>query len=470
MGLNIRTRLTAWYAGLLVLILAVFGTTLYALFSQSLWTHAEESARTRAGQLVSFVESSDQSSEQGTFFDLADPSVVERFSTDAMLIEITDARGRRISQSGELVGHSLAGESANQAALAGRTSLDRMSVPGLGSLLVYTTPIVRRGSIIGVVRVATPLAPLTEALDRLRWLLLAAGTGAVCVAVAGGYLLASLALAPVDRITTTAREIGAGALDRRLRLGGPNDEVRRLARAFDEMLDRIDETLERERRFTADAAHELRTPLTILKGELEVALRRDRAPEQYRQVLASMTQEVDRLVRLTEDLLTLARADVGGIPLAQQPVSLDEGVRWAEEQFRRVAEEKSITLRATGTTPLMVRGDADRLRQLLMNLVDNAIRYTPIGGHVTLTWDRQGHFARLAVSDTGSGIAPEDLPHLFERFYRADRARARAAGGTGLGLAIAKWIAEVHGGRIAVDSRPGYGTTATVWLPLAHAD
>ena len=316
---------------------------------------------------------------------------------------------------------------------------------------------------------ATPIAPITEALDPLRWLLLAVGTGVLIVAAVGGHLLASLALAPIDRITQTARAIAAGTLGRRLHLAGANDEVRRLAQAFDEMLDRIDETLARERQFTGDAAHELRTPLTILKGELEVALRRERPAAAYREAMVSMAQEVDRLVRLVEDLLVLARADEGEVPLDLRPLPVEGLVRWAEAHFRGAAQKKAIILEAEGTGSPTVLGDADRLRQLLTNLIDNAIAYTPAGGTVRLTWDQDGAFARVRVVDTGSGIASEDLPHLFDRFYRADRARVRSSGGSGLGLAIVQWIVDAHGGRIGIESRLGSGSTVTVWLPSVDA-
>jgi heavy metal sensor kinase len=466
MGLNIRARLTAWYAGLLAIILLVLGGTLYAAFAHALWSHAQDTLRTRATQLVSFVETADGSHEDTTFFDVADPAVVERFSTGGVLIQIRNKDGHVINQSPALTGRTLTPTGTALRALGGAVLVDRSVVNGVGPVLVYTAPITHHGTPIGVAQVATPIAPITESLERLRWLLIVGAVAALAVAGGGGYLLASLALGPIDRITATARAIGATTLGRRLRLGGPNDEVRRLAQAFDEMLDRIDETLDRERRFTADAAHELRTPLTILKGELEVALRRERSPEAYREAMESMAQEVDRLVRLTDDLLTLARADAGGAPLEQEAVSVDGLARWAAEHFQSAARGKGITLDTSGPSALVVSGDSDRLRQLLTNLVDNAITYTPPGGRVRLTWDRDGSIARVAVIDTGTGIAPEDLPLVFDRFYRADRARARTSGGSGLGLPIAQWIVRAHGGRIAVESQPGRGTTVTVWLPL----
>lgn len=467
--MSIRTRLTAWYTGLLAVILVGLGFVLYTLFSYLLWAHAEDSLHARAAQLTSFVESSDPGHEEGASFDLADPSVVDRFSAEGTLIQISDNQGRVVNRSRTLTAHQMTSGSAVRHALDGKASLDQTVVAGVGPVLVYTAPITQRHAIIGVAQVATPVALITEALEPLRRLLLAVGIGALIVAAVGGHLLASLALAPIDRITQTARAIAAGTLDRRLHLTGANDEVRRLAQAFDEMLDRIDETLARERQFTGDAAHELRTPLTILKGELEVALRRERPAEAYREAMVSMAQEVDRLVRLVEDLLTLARADEGGVPLDLRPIPVDALVRWAEAHFRGAAQQKAIALQAEGTQSLMVLGDADRLRQLLTNLIDNAIAYTPATGTVRLTWDKDGAFARVRVVDTGSGIASEDLPHLFDRFYRADRARVRSSGGSGLGLAIVQWIVNAHGGRIGIESRLGSGSTVTVWLPSVDA-
>ena len=469
MGLSIRIRLTAWYASVLAVILFVLGGTLYAAFAQSLWAHARDTLRVHATQLTSFVENSDVGHEDATFFDLADPSVVERFSTGGVLIQIRNPGGHVVNESSALIGRALTPLEVVRRALGGAASWDRSVVEGVGPVLVYTEPIARKGAAIGVAQVAMSVVPISESLERLRWLLIVGAIAAVAVAFGGGYLLASLALGPIDRITATARGIGATTLGRRLHLGGPNDEVHRLALAFDEMLDRIDETLDRERRFTADAAHELRTPLTILKGELEVALRRERSPEAYRQAMASMAHEVDRLVRLTNDLLTLARADEGGVPLEREAVSVDELIRWTAEHFQRAARAKGITLETSCPDPHDVRGDPDRLRQLLTNLVDNAITYSSTGARVRLRCDRDGSFARIAVADTGIGIAPEDLPHVFDRFYRADRARVRTSAGSGLGLPIAQVIVRAHDGRIVVESHPGRGTTVTVWLPLWEA-
>jgi heavy metal sensor kinase len=253
--------------------------------------------------------------------------------------------------------------------------------------------------------------------------------------------------------------------------------VGRLARTFDAMLARLDEAFRRQRQFTADASHELRTPLTVIKGDIGVALNRPRGAAEYRRVLAELEDEVDRLTRLVEDLLLLARADTGR-PLLQ-PESLDLAglLRAVADQVRPLAEAKGLTLHLQVPDSLPLNGDPDKLIRLFLNLLDNAVKYTPAGGQVTLQataavggWSsavtsEASPAVIVQVTDTGPGIPPEHLAHIFERFYRADESRSRAAGGSGLGLAIARWIAEAHGGRIEVDSEPGRGSTFSVWLP-----
>jgi signal transduction histidine kinase len=241
-----------------------------------------------------------------------------------------------------------------------------------------------------------------------------------------------------------------------------------LATAFDGMIDRLDGAFQRQRRFTADASHELRTPLTIIRSQAEVALARPREPAYYARVLSSIREEAERLGHLVESLLIMARADAGRA-LTLEPVDLEEIVAEAGARVATRAHERGIRLAVEIESTHPVRGDATWLTQLLSNLLDNALRHTPSGGQVTLSVGPAPDGALLKVADTGEGIAPEHLPHLFERFYRADQARSRSAGGTGLGLAICDWVARMHGGRLEVDSTLGRGTTFSLWLPLAAA-
>ncbi len=241
----------------------------------------------------------------------------------------------------------------------------------------------------------------------------------------------------------------------------PDDEVGRLARTFDDMIARLDEAFRRQRQFTADASHELRTPLTAIKGQTEVALQRDRDPEEYRDVLRTVNSEVDRMTRLVGSLLTMARADARQIPMNKQEVALGELVADAVEQVRPAANEKGISITLQGPDDTHLTADQDLLLQLVLNLLDNAVKYTPSGGVITVSWRQDRSDAVVEVSDNGPGIAAEHLPHVFDRFYRVDAARTRAEGGSGLGLSICQWIAEAHGGSIACDSALGAGSTFT---------
>jgi heavy metal sensor kinase len=269
-------------------------------------------------------------------------------------------------------------------------------------------------------------------------------------------------------VTRLARRISAEDLGQRLNLRSPDDEVGRLARTFDEMIARLDDAFRRQRQFTADASHELRTPLTAIKGQIDVALQRQRDPAAYRQVLQVVNEEVDRMIRLVGSLLTLARADAGQIPLAFEAVSLPDLVAGALEQVSPMASQRSVELQLVPSQAVTLRADEDLLLQLLLNLLDNAIKYTPAGGQVTVGWNVGAGQVELWVRDTGIGIASEHLPHLFDRFYRVEKARSRAEGRVGLGLAISRWIAEAHGGSISVDSAPGEGSTFTIRLPTRH--
>jgi signal transduction histidine kinase len=278
----------------------------------------------------------------------------------------------------------------------------------------------------------------------------------------------------MDEITQAALAISrAEDLSRRIEVGGPADEVGRLAATFNEMLARLEALFRTQRRFTADVSHELRTPLTTIQGNIDL-LRRGLAddPEARRAALADVEGEVARMSRLVDDLLLLARLDAG-IELERRPVELDTLLLEVYRQAMLMSDGVEVHL--GHEDQVVVLGDKDRLRQLLLNLADNAIKYTPAGGRVTLSLYHEGDAARIAVTDTGVGIPPEDLapgpkerPLIFERFYRADRARSSGSGGTGLGLSIVDWIVHAHGGRIEVESEVGKGSTFNVWLPDAR--
>jgi heavy metal sensor kinase len=319
------------------------------------------------------------------------------------------------------------------------------------------------------VRVGVSFSPLTEDIDQVTRLLLGAGAFTLFLSPLGGYWLAGRATHPIAQIIDTTARLHPSSLDERLPLRGTRDELDRLSETINGFLDRIAQYLEQNREFTSNAAHELRSPLAAIQNTLEVTLNADRSPDEYREVLADTLDECEGLRTLVNQLLLLAENDAARMEQTSEPFEFSTVVRKTYDMFLGVAEAASVELHLGNLEPCQVQGDARRLRQVVNNLVDNAIKFTPSGGRVSLNlWRDAGtHTIRFSVRDTGSGIPPHDLPHIFERFYRGDKARQRdrRSRGTGLGLAICHSIVTAHQGQIEVESRLNQGTTMTVVLP-----
>jgi len=313
--------------------------------------------------------------------------------------------------------------------------------------------------------VAYPVAELTEALQSLFSIFLFLVPIAVVVSIAGGWFLAKKSLQPVDEITRTARDITAQNLDREIPERDVNDEIGRLASTFNEMIRRLKQSFDQVKQFTVDASHELRTPLTIMRGEVELAMRSKKSSDEYRRILASNLDEILRLQSIIDNLLILSKSDLGQASLAFERLDLEGIFRELYEDAELLALPKRINVRLGRNDHVMVRGDKLRLRQLLLNLIDNALKYTPESGTVTLALEAVDGSARISVMDTGIGIPKEDREKIFDRFYRVDKARSRELGGSGLGLAISKWIVDSHGGTITVESIVNSGSTFTVTIP-----
>ena len=314
--------------------------------------------------------------------------------------------------------------------------------------------------------VGYPLAELRDLLENLYFIFLLLVPIALAVSVFGGLALAHKSLQPVDEITTRARRITAENLDQTLPVRNVNDEIGRLTATFNEMIQRLHDSFAQVRQFSADASHELRTPLTVMRGEIELALRSTQKPGEYRTVLESSLEEILRMTSITDNLLLLAKAEQGTLDVHFSEVNLKGLVDELFEDSEVLAEQKKIKVCLEENAPITIVGDKDRLRQLFLNLVDNAIKYTPEGGTVMLAARHQNSSALFQVKDTGIGIPQEEIGKIFDRFYRVDKARSREQGGTGLGLSIAKWIAELHRGTITVTSEVNKGSTFTVTLPL----
>jgi heavy metal sensor kinase len=358
---------------------------------------------------------------------------------------------------------------ARARAARGQNTFETVLLADSEPVRVLTTPIVREGRVVEIVQVGMLLRRARATLDRYLDTLTVLIPIGVALAAVGGALIAQVALRPLDRMTRTARRISAEDLSQRVERPRTGDELDRLAETMNDMLAHLERAFAQSRRFAADAAHELRTPLAALRGSIEVALRGERSPEEYRRVLASGLEEVERLIRLSEDLLLLSRSMAGPEP-TRAVVDL-EGLLLLEvfDLGARLGQAAGVTVRIEGATPAAARGDVTALRRALVNLVENAVKYTPRGGKVELSLTTAGGSAEVAVADTGIGVEPADAERIFEPFVRLDAARSRDTGGAGLGLAIARSIVVAHGGTLSVESRPGSGSRFTIRLPLVPA-
>jgi heavy metal sensor kinase len=296
----------------------------------------------------------------------------------------------------------------------------------------------------------------------------------------GGQFLANKALKPVDHITQTARLITSQNLNQRIKPLKVKDEISRLIETFNEMISRLDKSFQQIKQFSSDASHELKTPLTILKGEVEVALRKERAAQEYEQILRSNLEEINRMSTIVEDLLLLSKTEFEEVPLHKEHVHLTEILRDVVVQVTILAQAKQIHIHMSNSDgDITVLGDALRIRELLLNLIENGIKYTPERGSVSITLETEKKpegsaggpigFVKIIVSDTGIGIEKKDQEKIFDRFFRVDKARSREQGGSGLGLSICKWIVEAHQGEISVESELGRGSSFIVKLPLFYS-
>jgi two-component system OmpR family sensor kinase len=326
----------------------------------------------------------------------------------------------------------------------------------------------RIGESAYVIQVATSLDDARAVLRGARWLFLVVALAILAAVIGTGALLARRALRPIDEIVTRARRIGDSSLRERLPHPGSQDEIGRLVATLNDMLERIERSFEVQRRFTADASHELRSPLSRLRAELEVTLRRRRDPAEYEEALRSCLDEVERLSRLTEELLGLARLDAGeGLQMAADTTPLTPIVAQAVRRLAPEAERREVALVMSPCPDLSVKVAPGAASLAIANVLDNAVKFSPAGGRVTVRVFADGGEAVVSVADTGPGVPPDEAPRLFERFHRGSAARSAEAPGTGLGLAISRALVEGQGGRIVVESRAGNGATFSIRLPLA---
>ena len=451
---SIGARLTLWYAAAFAAALLVLGVAMWFTVRQSLYHAVDESLGDRVEGIHTFID------DHKTRLDVDE--VKEEFRAHGELFQVLDDTGAIVHRADTLAGVTLPRISATGA------------VPRFDNLVANGEPLrflTQKVAVDGrsfTVQVAAPLAELQQGLRDALWLLVPLFVLMLLIASAGGYFMSRRALEPVDRITQTARSISAENLSQRLAVPSTGDELERLSATLNDMIGRLEASFKRISRFTADASHELRTPLAVMRTTAEVALRHPGDGGEHRAALGAVVGEIERTTQLVDNLLLIAKADAGGAQLAKVPVDVAAAAEEARAQMSILARTKGIALEVRlPDDPVVVIGDRDALRRLFSILLDNAIKYTAAGGVAEVAVSTNGAHAVGVVTDSGIGIPNDDLPHVFDRFYRVDRARTRELGGAGLGLAIARWIAESHGGEIGVASQVDRGSRFEVRLPLA---
>lgn len=457
--LGLRARIAVWTA-------AMLGAALVAAFA---WSHhnlrtilerkSDDLLAGNMGELASVIRESSATSVQAKLADEIRREVVAH--SDEGLVVVARRGGTTIVAPRSAVAEELA------------TLLQSRRRPGIHTLFLPRSATTYRvvSSEVGVggdesyrLEIGHDLSATEKLLADFDRHLAAGGILFLVAAVCGGYFLSRRALDPVARSIETARLLNPADLSARLPRRGVGDELDELANTLNKMLDRLAEYHANIQRFTADASHELRSPLSAMRTAIEVALQQPRPIEQYRRVLESLGSQCERLSDLVNNLLLLARADAGQVELRREPVDLAEIVRETVDLYQPVADDQDVILETFISSPLTLFGDRGRLRQLVTNLLDNALKFTHRGGRVTVRLETACAAARLTVADTGVGIAADDLPRIFDRFFQSDAARHGA--GAGLGLSICRWIVTAHAGTIAADSQPDVGTAMTVVLPL----
>ena len=463
---SIRFKLTIWYASAMGMVLLFFSAVLYITMSQAL--QAEVDAKIKA---MAEVTASSTNKPAG-HFDLTQlESMLEEklgFRTPGKFIQILDNTGTVGQTSVNLQSHPMPiSLSALKMASNKQVSFETLKIKGSKyPVRMITYPIVEHDEVVSIVQIGTSLQAVQDTLHKLFLTLLFGVPASLTLASFGGWFMAKKSLSPVADITSAARMITARNLDQRIEVANPNDEVGRLAETFNDMIARLRNSFRQMNQFSSDVSHELRTPLTIMRGEMEVALRSRRTEEEYRAVISSGLEEVERMSLMVEELLLLSTADHGEMKLNISSISLQNLLESIYDNATALAKGKDVHIALKADGEVLVEGDEMRLRQLFLNLVDNAIKYTPPKGRVSIALTQNREYAHVSVKDTGVGISEEDQSKIFERFYRVDKSRSREVGGTGLGLAICKRIAEAHNGFITVDSVVGKGSTFAVDLPV----
>lgn len=487
---DIRARIIAWFAGIVACLLLVFSTFVYLNFRATLFADTDDLLELKAQGIVEYIDAYwhaqkrkglERGESSAAFLKINSNNfiaVAEHWLDEIPLEpELADIDVAIYSPDGQLVASSNKSFSSRllsrgvftiKPAIRSSFATVEQDIPDKPkiSLRILTAPVIEDGLLVGILQVAKPLTFVYQSLERLRVKLLVFWPIALLAVALTGWFLARLILTPLDHIIHTVRQISAERLSTRVYTPDAQGEMRELTDTFNGMLDKLEQAFFMQKQLTQDISHELRTPLTVLKGEIEVTLKKMRSPAEYQATLASSLEEINKLTHMMESLLVLARLDSGQFNFELRTVWLDSFFRAVIDGLSGIAHGKNIVLHMDTIAAIAVMADEIHLRRALMNILENAVKYTPEKGQVLIEARQRQDRAILRISDTGAGIDPERLPFIFERFYRADAARSDK--GFGLGLSISKSIIEAHKGTIEVSSTVGKGTSFLITLPLAH--
>jgi len=469
----------------------IFGFYIYQDFNRRLNRNLEDLLMTRADGLVDSIENfferekTDAAAKgirleeldklEASEFARVAQNWLNRGSRDPLLFNIVvtifDRNGKEVATSRTLAQNILLKSDILKPALNGESRLDDLQVeliPGrLTPFRALTFPVMVDNKISYLVRVMTPLTSLHSTMRELRLLLFLIFPLVIIFSGLSAWFLARVTLRPVKNIIGTVRLIHAENLKTRIVLPERGDEISQLAETFNQMLDRLDQTFSAQHEFIENFSHEIKTPLAIIKGDLEVTLKKNRSVKEYESTLHSNLEEIDRIIRVVEDLLTLARIQTEALASSKSNFNLANLVQEVSSQIEVLASQKNLKLIFNKGSDCMVSGDQEQLKTVFMNLIDNAIKFTPAGGKIEVMVNDAGHLAEVQVADTGCGMTEEQLARVFDRFYRGIKDNSHP--GSGLGLSITRAIVEAHGGKIEVQSKPGKGSIFTVYLPLSNS-
>ncbi len=462
---SIRSRLTAWHVAVLGFFLILFSILLYVFLSKRLHESIDNSLKVSANviQKAALLEYS-RTPLPGLdlFFDqFLGYSNINKF------YRIYDGSGHVDSRSKGIDASKFPlTQDAYSRATQGQMTYETFNLVPWHRVRVITMPVIRNDNLVNLIQVGTSLKAVEDTLKNLRIFLFTAIPFALILSTLGGRFMATRALKPVAEITGTAQDIAHGAnLSRRIPIPEVQDEIGNLARTFNEMMNRLEKSFNQVRQFSGDASHELRTPLTVLKGQSELVLSKPRSKAEYQEVLASNLEEINYMSRVLEDLLVLSKGDEGEVALEKEPVELGSIVEEVSRQGEIFADEKEVKIILAYLEPVTILGDAHRLKQMVWILLHNAVKFTPSGGEIKITLQDLDDTVYFTIRDTGIGIPEQDLPKIFDRFYRVDKARSRMDGGSGLGLSICKHIVDRHHGTVDVESKLGEGTKFKIRFP-----